>query len=116
MAERFLDVLAWDLVACSLRPPLHPTTCAVLRLLAAVPVMRFQQFMRLMPCAEETVRQQLNRLVWRGLVHHEVRVRMGRRALHLYWLTVEGREMLRKWQLEHGRMVERLRGLDKCDG
>lgn len=32
MSER-LEQLAWDLVACGQRPPMHPTTCAVIRLL-----------------------------------------------------------------------------------
>lgn len=93
-----IDVLAWELVACAQRPPLHPTTCAVIRTLWALGVVSFREMVCVVPCDAETVRQQLNRLVGAGVAEREYVKRMGRKASCLYRLSAEGVRMVALWE------------------
>lgn len=109
-----IDVLAWELVACGQRPPLHPTTCAVIRVLWALGVVSFREMVCVIPCDVETVRQQLNRLVHAGVAEREYVRRMGRKAECLYRLTVDGVRMVALWEQAaldmRGKLQELLRG------
>lgn len=107
-----IDVLAWELVACGQRPPLHPTTCAVIRVLWALGVVSFREMVCVIPCDAETVRQQLNRLVHAGVAEREYVRRMGRKASCLYRLSEEGVRMVSLWEKAaldmRGRLLELL--------
>lgn len=93
-----IDVLAWELVACGQRPPLHPTTCAVIRTMWALGVVSFREMVCVVPCDAETVRQQLNRLVVAGVAKREYGQRMGRKAESFYHLTADGVRMVALWE------------------
>lgn len=103
-----LSVLAWELVACGQRPPLHPTTCAVLRVLWVLGTVSFREMCLVVPCAPETVRQQLNRLVVAGVCRRDYVRHMGRKAEALYWLTEEGLRMVGMWQYAAEDMRQKL--------
>lgn len=108
MSERF-EQLAWDLVACAQRPPMHPTTCAVMRLLAALGVVSFKRCAELIPCDVETVRQQLNRLCNQGLVQRVTDRRMGRKAQSVYSLTSAGIQVVNMWEVAYRARLAQLR-------
>ena len=108
MSDR-LENLVWDLVACEQRPPLHPTTCAVMRLLNVLGGASFRQCASIIPCDVETVRQQLNRLCWQGLVMRETVKRLGRTAKTCYYLTPAGARMVKLWEIAYDARLERLR-------
>ncbi len=93
-----IDVLAWELVACAQKPPLHPTTCAVIRTMWALGVVSFREMVCVVPCDAETVRQQLNRLVVAGVAKREYGRRMGRKAESFYYLTADGVRMVALWE------------------
>lgn len=103
-----IDVLAWELVACAQRPPLHPTTCAVIRTLWALGVVSFREMVCVVPCDAETVRQQLNRLVVAGVAQREYGRRMGRKAESFYRLTADGVRMVALWERAAIDMREKL--------
>ena len=103
-----IDVLAWELVACAQRPPLHPTTCAVIRTLWALGVVSFREMVCVVPCDAETVRQQLNRLVVAGVAQREYGRRMGRKAECFYRLTADGVRMVALWERAAIDMREKL--------
>ena len=103
-----LSVLAWELVACAQRPPLHPTTCAVLRVLWVLGRVSFREMCLVVPCAPETVRQQLNRMVGIGVCRREYVRHMGRKAESMYWLTEEGLRMVGMWQYAAEDMRQKL--------
>lgn len=103
--------LAWDLVACGMRPPMHPTTCAVLRALS-LRSMSFKQLSRLLPCDEATIRQQLARLQRAGLVGRLAERARGARAYVLFFLSPEGRLLARRWDEAHARSLARLEADD----
>lgn len=103
-----IDVLAWELVACAQRPPLHPTTCAVIRTLWALGVVSFREMAIVVPCDAETVRQQLNRLVVAGVAQREYGRRMGRKAESFYRLTADGVRMVALWERAAIDMREKL--------
>lgn len=103
-----IDVLAWELVACGQRPPLHPTTCAVIRTLWALGVVSFREMVCVVPCDAETVRQQLNRLVVAGVAQREYGRRMGRKAESFYRLTADGVRMVALWERAAIDMREKL--------
>ena len=95
--KSMVEALAWDLVACAQRPPLHPTTCAVMRILAVFRVVPFSVFAAMMPCDLETTRQQLRRLQGQGLVERHVVQPRGRHAVCIYALTPCGWRMVEMW-------------------
>ena len=103
-----IDVLAWELVACAQRPPLHPTTCAVIRTLWALGVVSFREMVCVVPCDAETVRQQLNRLVVAGVAQREYGRRMGRKAESFYRLTADGVRIVALWERAAIDMREKL--------
>lgn len=108
VAEKNLDVLAWELVACGQKPPLHPTTCAVIRVLWTTGVISFREMCCVVPCDLETVRQQLNRLVNAGVAAREYVRHMGRKAQCLYRLTADGLRMVALWQVAAADMRKKL--------
>lgn len=104
-----IEQLAWDLVACGERPPMHPTTCAVLRLVAAMEGVSFRKCIEIVPCDVETVRQQLNRLCTQGLVERVARKRMGRKAQNYYYLTRAGLRVVNMWKVAYNARLRQLR-------
>ncbi len=108
MTERrsIVEALAWDLVACAQRPPLHPTTCAVLRILAVFRVVPFSVFAAMMPCDLETTRQQLRRLQGQGLVERHVVQPRGRHAVCIYALTPDGCRMVELWERAKEQLLQ----------
>ena len=108
MNER-LEQLAWDLVACGQRTPMHPTTCAVMRLLAALGWVSFRKCAELVPCDVETVRQQLNRLCNQGLVQRRTQRRIGRKAQSFYGLTSAGIQVVNMWDVAYRARLAQLK-------
>lgn len=107
-----LTLLASDCSACSVSPPLLPTTCAILRLLALVGACRLALILRVVPCNASTILQQLSRLTAQGLISRS-RSREGRRRFSLYTLTPGGRLMVAQWQQRVMRI--RLAILRECE-
>lgn len=107
--SELVEQLAWDLVACAQRPPIHPTTCAVMRLLAVLGEVSFRKCADLVPCDVETVRQQLNRLCIQGLVQREAQRRLGRKAQSVYRLTFAGRQVVRMWSVAYEARMAQLK-------
>lgn len=103
--KEVIEALAWDLVACGGQPPLHPTTCAVMRILFVFQVVPFSVFAGLMPCDTETTRQQLRRLKAQGVVDRLVVRQRGRHAVCLYALTPEGRRIVKLWEQARNRLL-----------
>ena len=101
-----IEALAWDLVACAQRPPLHPTTCAVMRILAVFRVVPFSVFTAMMPCDLETTRQQLGRLRHQGLVERHVVRPKGRHAVCIYALTPDGWRMVELWSRAKTQLLQ----------
>lgn len=105
---RYIEGLAWDCVAAGQRPPLHPTTCAVLRLVALVGACRFALMCEVVPCSEDALRQQVSRLVRAGVLVKE-RQADGH---GLYRLSGGGVRMVLQWEREHARVLAKLKGLE----
>ena len=112
--KSMVEALAWDVVACAQRPPLHPTTCAVMRILAVFRVVPFSVFAAMMPCDLETTRQQLRRLQGQGLVERHVVQPRGRHAVCIYALTPDGGRMVELWERAKVQLLKVVnRELDK---
>ena len=107
-----LTLLASDCADCSVSPPLLPTTCAILRLLALVGACRLALILRVVPCNASTILQQLSRLTAQGLISRS-RSREGGRRFSLYTLTPGGRLMVAQWQQRVMRI--RLAILRECE-
>lgn len=90
-------LLAGDVTDCSFSPPLLPTQCAIMRALALFGACRRRELLRVVPCGEETVSQQLCRLVSAGLVLRSP-VKDGKRRVSVYALSPGGRIMVSQWQ------------------
>lgn len=108
--ERYLDGLAWDCVAAGQRPPLYPTTCAVLRFVALRGECRFCELEEVVPCSEEALRQQVSRLCRAGVLVRKAREVEGK-SCGFYSLSPGGVRMVLTWRREHSRMLEKLRGM-----
>lgn len=107
-------LLAGDLTDCSFSPPLLPTQCAILRALALFGGCRRRELLRIIPCGDETVGQQLCRLVSAGLVSR-CSVRDGKRRVSLYSLSPGGRIMVRQWERNVVATLQNLaKKLQKC--
>ncbi|MBR3925562.1 MAG: helix-turn-helix transcriptional regulator [Akkermansia sp.] len=103
-----IEALAWDLVACAQRPPIHPTTAAVLRLLCVLRVVPFSVFTGLLPCDIETTRQQLRRLMDQGLVERITIQQRGCTAVAIYALTADGLRLMDMWVMTREQLLQAL--------
>ena len=113
--ERYVDGLAWDCVAAGQRPPLQPTTCAIIRLLAVRGCCRFGVLAQVVPCSVETIRQQLSRLVRSGVVVKAGQRGAAGRVIKVYRLSLGGMRMVLQWRQEHAKMVQRIKRLTIVD-
>lgn len=110
--ELYLQGLAWDCVAAGQRPPLQPTTCAIIRLVAMVGSVRFSQLCECIPCSEDAVKQQLSRLVRAGVLEKRYAEDEAGVKRRFYVLSQGGVRMVLTWRKEHGRVLEKLRRMN----
>ena len=110
--DHMLQVLSWQVVYTRLKPPLHPTTAAILMLLGERGVCRMRDFLETLQCTENAIRVQLHRLVQTGTVRVEGRYEEGRR-FKLYSLTSAGERTLAHWRRLAGVVFERIISYDK---
>lgn len=107
--EMYIQGLAWDCVAAGQKPPLHPTTCAIIRLVALLGAARFSQLCDVIPCSEDAVKQQLSRLVRAGVLEKRYAEDEAGERRKFYVLSAGGVRMVLTWRREHGRVLEKLR-------
>ena len=98
-------LLAGDLVSCGMQPPLLPTQAAILRLLYVVGEARTGVLLRVVPCNEATLFQQLKRLRDAGLVDKRGERWRDGRVVKVYRLSGGGRRMVAAWTKEAERML-----------
>lgn len=110
--RRYMEGLAWDCVAAGMSPPLAPTTCAIVRLVALEQGCTMGRLLEVVPCSEAAVRQQLSRLVRAGVLDKS-RVQCGAGRWHgVYRLSAGGVRMVLQWEREHARVMKKLLTID----
>ena len=118
--EAMMLLLAADCADCSMKPPLQPTMCAVIRTLALRGETSFVVLARIVPCDEEALRQQVSRLTHAGLVKcRKVYSARRRRQITLCSLSTAGQILQRQWTAAAKAMLRRLQSstfFDKDEG
>lgn len=108
--DSLMLLLAADCADCSMKPPLQPTMCAIIRTLALRGETSFVVLAEVVPCDEEALRQQVSRLTHAGLVFcRKVYSARRRRQITLCSLTSAGQLLVRQWEHAAAAMLQRLR-------
>lgn len=105
-----VECLAWDCVAAGMKPPLQPTTCAVIRFVALLGAVSFRQMCEVIPCSEDALKQQVSRLVRSGVLDKVSTDSAGGKR-RVYVLGPGGRRMVLTWIRERDRLLVKLRAL-----
>lgn len=96
-------LLAWGLMCSGMRPPLYPTTTALLFFLAVNGETKIGQLYEVMDCSDVTVRTQLHRMKMAGIVRSQWDGKRNR-----YALTESGMRMVYQWVGKTIKIAEKL--------